>query len=101
MRIAEGRLTKFLQNEELDPDNVEELSPSDSNAIVIEKGTFSWNKELDSPCLVNINMNIKKGSLVAVVGRVGSGKSSLCSAILGMMQKNTGTVGVKVGLMIG
>ena len=34
--------------------------------------------------LQNITLDIKKGSLVAIVGEVGSGKSSLISAILGM-----------------
>ena len=32
-------------------------------------------------------MDVKKGELIAVVGKIGSGKSSLLSAILGEMQK--------------
>ena len=36
-----------------------------------------------SETLQNINLDVKKGSLVAVVGMVGSGKSSLLSALLG------------------
>jgi ATP-binding cassette, subfamily C (CFTR/MRP), member 1 len=35
---------------------------------------------------------MKKGSLTAVVGKVGSGKSSLVSAVLGEMEKVTGSV---------
>ncbi|KAI8838941.1 P-loop containing nucleoside triphosphate hydrolase protein [Chytridium lagenaria] len=38
--------------------------------------------------LRNINLNVEKGSLVAVVGTVGSGKSSLLNAIVGEMKKN-------------
>lgn len=41
-------------------------------------------------------MCIPEGSLVAVVGQVGSGKSSLLSALLGEMQKQEGLVAVKV-----
>ena len=41
-------------------------------------------------------MNIKAGQLVAVVGHVGAGKSSLISALLGEMVKMTGRVSVKV-----
>lgn len=37
-----------------------------------------------------------RGSLVAVVGHVGSGKSSLLSAMLGETEKRCGTVSVKV-----
>ena len=44
----------------------------------------------------SINLNIKPGQLVAVVGHVGAGKSSLISALLGEMEKMTGCVSVKV-----
>jgi len=39
---------------------------------------------------------MKRGSLLAVVGSVGAGKSSLIAAILGEMEKRCGTVTVKV-----
>ena len=52
-------------------------------------------KEKEKFKLDNINVNIKKGSLCAVVGTVGSGKSSFLSALLGEMEKITGTVEVK------
>ena len=44
----------------------------------------------------SINLNVKPGQLVAVVGHVGAGKSSLISALLGEMEKMTGRVLVKV-----
>lgn len=44
--------------------------------------------------LKNINMKIKKGSLVAIVGTVGSGKSSLVSALLGEMEKTSGSINI-------
>ena len=44
--------------------------------------------------LNGINLTVKKGSLVAIVGHVGSGKSSLLSAILGDMERVEGTVNV-------
>lgn len=45
-------------------------------------------------------MCIPEGSLVAVVGPVGSGKSSLLSALLGEMDKLEGTVVVQVAVLI-
>lgn len=63
--------------------------------IVVENGTFSWTKE-DPPALSNLNLRVKEGSLVAVVGRVGTGKSSLLSALLGNMIKWSGRVNIKV-----
>ena len=44
-------------------------------------------------------MAIPKGSLVAVVGRVGYGKSALVSAILGEMDKLSGDVNVDVSIL--
>uniref|UniRef100_A0A673I3S4 Multidrug resistance-associated protein 1 n=1 Tax=Sinocyclocheilus rhinocerous TaxID=307959 RepID=A0A673I3S4_9TELE len=48
-----------------------------------------------SLCLFRIHVRIPEGALVAVVGHVGSGKSSLLSALLGEMQKQEGSVSIK------
>ncbi|ORX39512.1 hypothetical protein BCR36DRAFT_416970 [Piromyces finnis] len=49
-------------------------------------------KSLNSFCLQDINLCIKKGSLTAIVGGVGSGKSSLINAIIGEMKQESGRV---------
>ena len=46
-----------------------------------EKGKLS-NIEF-IPCLFDLNLDIKKGQLIGVAGGVGSGKTSLISAIMG------------------
>ncbi len=43
---------------------------------------------------LSLNFSVKKGELVAVVGTVGSGKSSLLSSLLGEMYKFNGTINV-------
>jgi len=63
----------------------------------MENGTFSWGPD-ESPILKSINIRCKQGSLVAVVGTVGAGKSSLMSAFLGEMDKVTGRVNTKVNI---
>lgn len=60
------------------------------NPLLIENGTFSWGGE--TSVLKNINLQVEKGKCVAVVGTVGSGKSSLVSALLGEMDKISGRV---------
>lgn len=55
----------------------------------MEKASFSWSRE-EQPILKDINIEIKPGKLVAVVGQVGSGKSSLISAVLGEMERLSG-----------
>ncbi|KAI0564144.1 ABC transporter [Gracilaria domingensis] len=47
------------------------------------------------PILSDINVKLKGGELVAIVGRVGSGKSSLIHAILGEMRKVQGSVSLE------
>ena len=46
----------------------------------------------------SINFHVGHGQLVAVVGHVGSGKSSLISALLGEMIKSTGHIKLNVRL---
>ncbi|KAJ0761743.1 putative ABC-type xenobiotic transporter [Helianthus annuus] len=52
-------------------------------AISIRNGSFSWDSKSDKPTLSNINLDIPTGSLVAIVGSTGEGKTSLVSAMLG------------------
>ncbi|KAF9203319.1 Canalicular multispecific organic anion transporter 2 [Haplosporangium sp. Z 27] len=82
-------------------------------AINIENASFMWEKPVDSagtntntviegerqpllshsapqsikPILSNITLSFSEGSLSAIVGRVGQGKSSLLNAIMGEMYK--------------
>ena len=45
---------------------------------------------------LSVSLQVSDGELMAVVGRVGAGKSSLVSAILGEMEKIGGSVSVRV-----
>jgi ABC-type multidrug transport system fused ATPase/permease subunit len=59
--------------------------PNAEPEIVLRQATFQWDPSALSPTLLNINLHIKQGELVAVVGTTGSGKSSIVSAMLGEM----------------
>ncbi|KAH7052510.1 hypothetical protein BKA57DRAFT_533718 [Linnemannia elongata] len=48
-----------------------------------------------SPTLMDINLQVTKGSLTAIVGRVGQGKTSLLSALIGDMYKRQGSVRIR------
>ncbi|KAM7270988.1 hypothetical protein ACFE04_030202 [Oxalis oulophora] len=52
-------------------------------AISIKNGNFSWDSKAETPTLSNINLDVPVGSLVAIVGSTGEGKTSLISAMLG------------------
>uniref|UniRef100_A0A803TLA6 Multidrug resistance-associated protein 1 n=1 Tax=Anolis carolinensis TaxID=28377 RepID=A0A803TLA6_ANOCA len=67
---------------------------ANGNSITVRNATFSWSRS-DLPCLNNINFAVPEHRLVAVVGQVGCGKSSLLSALLGEMEKREGLVSLK------
>lgn len=46
------------------------------------------------PCLEHLNLSIPQGSLCCIVGRVGSGKSSLVLSLLGEIEKPHGSIHV-------
>ncbi|KFZ64379.1 Canalicular multispecific organic anion transporter 2, partial [Antrostomus carolinensis] len=92
--VSLKRIQEFLSHDELDPNCVETKIIAPGNAISVTNATFSWGKEL-KPSLKDINLLVPSGALVAVVGHVGCGKSSLVSALLGEMEKLEGEVAVK------
>ncbi|XP_034128600.1 multidrug resistance-associated protein 1 isoform X12 [Drosophila guanche] len=87
-QVSVKRINKFLNSEELDPNNVLHDS-SKPHPMSIENGEFSWGDEIT---LRNINIEVRKSNLVALVGTVGSGKSSVVQAFLGEMEKLAGVV---------
>ncbi|XP_077545467.1 ATP-binding cassette sub-family C member 2-like [Haemaphysalis longicornis] len=69
-------------------DTTKSLLPTDTGTVVLQKCSFAWTPAVDEkPCanIEDIDLNVAPGSLVGVVGFVGSGKSSLLAAILGDM----------------
>uniref|UniRef100_A0A8C8RVD3 ABC-type glutathione-S-conjugate transporter n=1 Tax=Pelusios castaneus TaxID=367368 RepID=A0A8C8RVD3_9SAUR len=94
-KVSLKRLAAFLSLEELDPNNMSTVPPEHlQNHITVRNGTFSWCRG-SSPCLKRINLTVPQGCLLAVVGQVGAGKSSLLSALLGELQKVDGDVAIK------
>uniref|UniRef100_A0A6G1SHL7 ABC-type glutathione-S-conjugate transporter n=1 Tax=Aceria tosichella TaxID=561515 RepID=A0A6G1SHL7_9ACAR len=89
-KVSLRRMNKFLESEETDPDAIQPID-DDSNVINIRNGTFKWEITGEN-VLENINLEIPRRKLIAVVGPVGSGKSSLLSAILGDLEKSEGQV---------
>ncbi|KAH8395710.1 hypothetical protein KR222_010260, partial [Zaprionus bogoriensis] len=71
--------------------------PSSSSEVYLEIKEFRarWNAEHTDPILDNINMRLEDQQLVAVIGPVGSGKSSLIQAILGELRPEQGAVKVE------
>lgn len=89
--VAVRRINKYLNYEDLDPQSVS--NEPDSRALTIANGTFTWGEE-DGVVLADVNMQVPKGEMAAVVGPVGCGKSSLVFSLLGDTKKLQGTVNI-------
>ncbi|KAL5795592.1 hypothetical protein ACOSQ2_000412 [Xanthoceras sorbifolium] len=93
--ISLGRLDKYMLSKELVNESVERFEGCDGNiAVEVKDGVFGWDDETGEEVLKDINLEVKKGELTAIVGTVGSGKSSLLASILGEMHKISGKVRV-------
>ncbi|GMT36668.1 hypothetical protein PFISCL1PPCAC_27965 [Pristionchus fissidentatus] len=90
--VSNKRLKGFFAEEEMNPNAILK-SNKDDVAVEIDSASFGWDST-SVDFLKNINLSVKKGELVAIVGKVGSGKSSVLSALLGEMTKKSGKVSV-------
>ncbi|MCO5600565.1 hypothetical protein L7F22_054679 [Adiantum nelumboides] len=92
--VSLDRLDRYMLSTELEGYVVRESPVEPGCSITVEGGDFTWNDVTKKPILRDINFTIPEGHLVAVVGTVGAGKSSLLAALLGEMPKLSGTVQV-------
>ncbi|PQM39356.1 ABC transporter C family member 14-like [Prunus yedoensis var. nudiflora] len=85
-----GRLDCYMMSRELVEDAVERDKGCDSRtAVEVKHAVFSCDDESKEE-----DLNVNEGELTAIVGTVGSGKSSLLASILGEMHKLSGKVRV-------
>ncbi|XP_077580290.1 ATP-binding cassette sub-family C member 4-like isoform X1 [Stigmatopora nigra] len=92
--VSVHRIKTFLLLDEMARKKLT-LEEKNSNCIEMQRLTCYWDKLLDSPSLQDISLTVKSHQLLAVIGPVGSGKSSLLSAILGELCQDTGTLMVR------
>uniref|UniRef100_A0A8B9PI14 Multidrug resistance-associated protein 4 n=1 Tax=Apteryx owenii TaxID=8824 RepID=A0A8B9PI14_APTOW len=72
-----------------------QLHSSNENIILhVQDLTCYWDKSLESPALQQLSFTVRRGELLAVIGPVGAGKSSLLSAVLGELPKEKGLINV-------
>ncbi|CAK8678304.1 unnamed protein product [Clavelina lepadiformis] len=93
--VSLKRIQDFLLLDEQDIEKEKLPAHSDTEcSVVIRDFTASWSDE-NEPTLSDVNVEVKSGQLLAVIGPVGSGKSSLLSAILHELKPKLGDMEVK------
>ena len=82
MSVASGRRICEVLEERPDLANPEEpVFEVPDGSIRFENVSFSYKKDADAPVLKNINLEIKAGETIGIIGGTGSAKSSLVNLI--------------------
>ncbi|NXO04289.1 MRP4 protein, partial [Rhinopomastus cyanomelas] len=72
-----------------------QLHDNDENIVLhVQDLTCYWDKSSETPALQQLSFTVRRGELLAVIGPVGAGKSSLLSAVLGELPKAKGMINV-------
>lgn len=96
MSLASAKRVATVLNEEStlqNPENPDFNVPDGS--IEFENVCFSYNESSEKPVLNNINLSIKSGETIGIIGGTGSSKTSLVNLIGRIYDVNSGSV--KVG----
>uniref|UniRef100_A0A4W2I434 ABC transmembrane type-1 domain-containing protein n=2 Tax=Bos TaxID=9903 RepID=A0A4W2I434_BOBOX len=91
--VSIRRIKNFLLLDEIP--ELHPQQPSDGERMVdMQDFTAFWDEESETPTLRGLSFTVRPGELLAVVGPVGAGKSSLLRAVLGELPPRQGKVSV-------
>ncbi|KAG8093776.1 hypothetical protein GUJ93_ZPchr0012g20484 [Zizania palustris] len=103
--ISSRRLSKYLSSPEkyssviTDSADLSKHQKTETNvnpmAVILRNACCSWSSSsIVEPCMIlrDISLELQKGLLVAIIGEVGSGKSSLLNSIIGEIHVINGSV---------
>ncbi|KAK1903162.1 Multidrug resistance-associated protein 4, partial [Dissostichus eleginoides] len=97
--ISIKRIQTFLLLDEVAPQHLGlPFSDKKDCYVKIQDLICYWDKMLEAPTLQNVSFTVAPGQLVAVIGPVGAGKSSLLSVVLGELSQESGVVKVRGNL---
>lgn len=84
--VSVKRISSFLDSDELQTDARDVIVKDDiqdgDKVLSITNGEFFWSKDAKEPTLQDINLTVRKGELIAILGQVGAGKASVASFLL-------------------
>ncbi|XP_026557030.1 canalicular multispecific organic anion transporter 1 isoform X2 [Pseudonaja textilis] len=93
VKVSTDRLERYLGSEDLNTSAIWHNSIP-ACAVKFHEASFAWDQDSDVT-IKDITLEIAHGSLAAIVGSVGSGKSSLISAMLGEMENIKGNINIQ------
>ncbi|EMP29737.1 Multidrug resistance-associated protein 4 [Chelonia mydas] len=93
--ISIRRIKNFLILDEVSQFNLQLENSNENILLHVQDLTCYWDKSLEIPTLQQLSFTVRPGELLAVIGPVGAGKSSLLSAVLGELPKDKGLMDVR------
>lgn len=95
MSVASARRITEVLNEKSDLQNPENpIYEVSDGSIKFENVNFAYYKDNEEPVLKNINLNIRSGETIGIIGGTGSAKTSLVNLISRLYDVTDGTVSV-------
>ena len=94
-QMSIARLEEYYKQPEVDKPSEILSSPPESPELVMKiiNAQFMWDGDLEHPHIRDLNLDLKRGQIVAVVGDGGSGKS-LLAALMGQLKRTRGQTSV-------
>lgn len=88
-----GRIFELMEEEPQVPDSENAITLSNIEGhVTLEKVTFSYVPE--KPLIQNLNLNVKPGQRIAIVGPTGCGKTTLINLLMRFYDINEGSIKV-------
>ena len=94
-RASIERIVEVLEEEPSIKDKKDPIYEVKDGSIDFDKVSFSYVGKKEKECLKNINLHIKSGEMIGIIGGTGSGKSSLVNLIPRLYDVTEGSL--KVG----
>lgn len=88
--VAANRIEEVLK-EASEYKNNGSLTPEITGSIKFENVSFKFNDTTEE-LLKNISFDINKGDVIAIVGKTGSGKTTICNLLTRFLDYNEGTI---------
>ncbi len=88
-----GRITAILDEEiDIKDDSADPSLTLDDGSIVFENVSFRYKKDAEEFVLKNVDLNIRSGETVGIIGQTGSSKSTLVNLIPRLYEVSEGRV---------